>query len=63
MREIVMDPNNRLDPTTPFAARQEAYLQEQLERGATLIQLRDDGRLVARRRDGETELPILGPDS
>lgn len=53
-----MNPNDRLDPTTFFAARQEAYLQEQLDQGATLIQQRDDGRWVARRRDGETELPI-----
>jgi hypothetical protein len=53
-----MDPNDRLDPTTFFAARQEAFLREQLDQGATLIQLRDDGRWVARRRDSETVLPI-----
>ena len=55
----MMDTNDRLDPTTFFAARQEAYLQEQLDRGATLVQLRDDGRWVERRSDGaETELTI-----
>ncbi len=55
----MMDTNDGLDPTTFFAARQEAFLQEQLDRGGTLIQRRDDGRWVERRGDGtETELPI-----
>lgn len=53
-----MDLNDRLDPTPFFADRKIALLQDRLDRGATLVQRRADGRWVERHRDGETELPV-----
>lgn len=55
----MMDTNDRLNPISFFAVRQEAVLKGRLDRGATLTQRRADGRWVERRGDGtETELPI-----
>lgn len=55
----MMYTNVRLDPTTFFAVRQEALLQERMDQGATLIQRRDDGQWVERRADGsETVFPL-----
>lgn len=50
---------DRLDPMTPFAEKPEAFSEEELADGTTLVQMRPDGVYVSRAADGtETELEL-----